>query len=295
MSSFRLAHFYPWEGIPDEFTKYPLATFAEHGNEYLTFSQHQCLRMLRDPGYENWFFEQARAYGMKVMDAHGLCFQRHDLDTDDREQREKSIEEHIAVITRLGDLGLQTYTVHVGAALYVSPPFLDLPQLRANAMHTLENILPVAEKSGVKIALENSFEPPNAPDELIWYIKQFNSPALLCCFDSGHANYMKKAGKELSKFSAYHRERAWRGDLRLEEDALGKMAPYIVTCHLHDNSGYNDDHKLPGKGTNDWQETISRLKKCPNLQSMQDETSVIRDQQTIKEMCEIFDDLLARY
>ncbi len=292
MSSLRLAHFYPWEGIPEEFIKYPLAAFAEHGNEYLTFTQHQCIRVLTNPGYENWFFALARDYGMKVMDAHGLCFGIHDLDTDEREHREQSIKDHIAVITRLGDLGLQTYTVHVGAALYVAPPFLDLPQLRVNALHTLENILPAAEKSGVKIALENSFEPPNAPDELLWYIEQFNSPALLCCFDSGHANYMKKEGKELSKFSAYHRDRAWRGNLQLEDKALDKMAPYIVTCHLHDNSGYNDDHALPGKGTIDWKELISCLKKCPNIQSLQDETSVLRDRQTIKEMCEIFAGLM---
>jgi len=292
MSSLRLAHFYPWEGIPGEFIKYPLAAFAEHGAECLTFTQHQCLRMLRHPGYENWFFEQAQAYGIKVMDAHGLCFQIYDLDTDDREQREKSIKDHIDVITRLSDLGLRTYTVHIGAALYVFPPFLDLPQLRANALHSLENILPVAEKCGMKIALENSFEPPNAPDELLWYIEQFNSPALLCCFDSGHANYMKKGSKDLSKFSAYHRDSAWRGDLRLEDKALDKMAPYIVTCHLHDNSGYNDDHVLPGKGTIDWKELISGLKKCPNIQSMQNETSVLRDRQTVKQMCEIFSELM---
>jgi sugar phosphate isomerase/epimerase len=288
MSSLRLAHFYPWQSIPDEFVCHPLQAFAEHGTEHLTFSDPQCLQMLKRPDYAKWFFKQAGAYGMKVMDVHGLCFQHYDLDTDDRELREKSIKDHISVITQLSDLGVRTYTVHIGAALYVYPPFLDLPRLRANALHTLENILPVAERVGMKIALENSFEPPNAPDEVIWYIEQFKSPALLCCFDSGHANYMKKEGKELSKFKPYHLETTWRGNIRLEDDALGKLAPYIVTCHLHDNSGYFDDHALPGKGTTDWKDTISRLKKCPNIQSMQDETSVIRDRQTVKEMCTIF-------
>ncbi len=292
MCSLRLAHFYPWQTIPDEFICHPLRAFAEHGTEYLTFSDPQCLCMLERPGYANWFFDQAHAYGLQIMDAHGLCFRHYDLDTDERELRAKSITEHIEVITHLADLGVKTYTVHIGAALYVYPPHLDLPQLRANAMQTLEKILPVAEKCGMKIALENSFEPPNAPDELVWYFQQFSSPNLLCCFDSGHANYMKKEGKDMSKFHPYHLETSWRGNLRLEEDALGKLAPYIVTCHLHDNSGYNDDHALPGKGTTDWKDTIRRLKQCPNMQSLQDETNVLRDRQTVREMCEVFVQLM---
>ena len=292
MKSVRLAHFYPWQGIPDEFVKYPLQAFAEHETKYLTFSDPQCLRMLERPGYETWFRDLALEYGLEIYDAHGLCFRHYDLNTDDRELRERSIKDHIAIIGRLADIGVTTYTVHIGAALYVYPPCLDLPRLRSNAMHTLENILPTAEKRGMTIAMENSFEPPNAPDEILWFLQQFKSPNLLCCFDSGHANYMKKEGKDLSKFNPYHFKTTWRGDLRLEEDALGKLSPYIVTCHLHDNSGYGDDHALPGTGTTNWQDIITRLRQCPNLQSMQDEAGVLRHNLSVQEMCQIFNKLI---
>ena len=52
------------------------------------------------------------------------------------------------------------------------------------------------------------------------------------------------------------------------------MAPYIVTCHLHDNNGYNDAHTLPGTGTINWDKLMDDLyTKCPLLQSIQNESS----------------------
>jgi len=288
----RLTHFYPWHGMPDEFIGAALSLFAEHGARYLTFTDQQCPLMLSQPDYEKQISARAAEYGLSFSDAHGLCFRLYDLNTDDAELRARSIRDHIQVIERLAAIGVKTYTVHIGAALHQFPPMLELPVLRENALRTLEGILPTAEKNDMVIALENSFEPPNAPDELLWYLQQFSSKHLLLCFDSGHENYMSRQGKDLSRFSEYHVHTAWKGDLRLEDDALGKMAPYIVTAHLHDNSGYNDDHFLPGKGTINWSKIMGRLKKCPRLQSLQNESSVIRDKLSIAEMCESFDQIM---
>lgn len=285
MSSLRLTHFYPWHQIPEEFHEAPLRAFAEQGARCLTFTDPQCLLMQSDPDYERRFSRLASACGLEITDAHGLAFTHYDLNTDDPELRERSIQAHCATMARLAAIGVKTYTVHVGAALYVSPPKLELAALRPNAIITLERILPAAEKCGIIIAIENSFEPTNSPDEILGYLDRFRSPLLGCCFDVGHANFMRKAGKDLSRFSAYHIEQAWRGNLRLEEDALGKLAPEIVTCHMHDNSGYHDDHALPGDGTIDWPHLMAGLKACPRLQSLQDESSVLKYRLTVSAMC----------
>lgn len=291
MSSLRFTHFYPWHQIPEEFIDAPLRAFAEHGARCLTFTDPQCLMMQQDPDYEQRFCRKAQEYGLAITDAHGLSFTHYDLNTDNSTLRTQSIQAHNTTIARLAAIGVRTYTVHIGAALYVYPPHLDIPQLRQNAMITLQAILPAAEKCNIILALENSFEPTNAPDEILWYIDQCRSPLVRCCFDSGHANYMDSPGKDLTRFSAYHVENSWRNQLRLEEDTLGKLAPYIVTCHLHDNSGYGDDHALPGHGTINWPRLLARLKTCPLLQSLQNESSVLKHRLTVRDMCAAFDQL----
>lgn len=291
MSPLRLTHFYPWHQIPEEFHEAPLQTFAEQGADTLTFTDPQCLLMQSDPDYERRFSRLARACGLDITDAHGLAFTHYDLNTDDPELREHSIRAHCDTIARLAAIGVKTYTVHVGAALYVGPPKLDLPVLRRNALITLEKILPAAEKNGLVIAIENSFEATNTPNEILAYLQHFRTPLLGCCFDAGHANYMQKQGKDLSRFSAYHVEQAWRGQLQLEDNALDKLAPAIVTCHLHDNSGYHDGHALPGTGTIDWPQLMSRLKTCPRLQSLQLEVNVVKYRLTVSTMCAALDRL----
>ena len=60
-------------------------------------------------------------------------------------------------------------------------------------------------------------------------------------------------------------------------DALEKLSPYIVTCHLHDNDGYSDGHQLPGRGTANWDKIVAGIKKCPNLRSIQSEVVITPD------------------
>ena len=149
--------------------------------------------------------------------------------------------------------------------------------------------------------MENSFEPVNAPGELLYYINYFSSPYVKCCYDSGHANIMGKyfyhadnsrTEKDPAKYKPTFHEIVWFEGLKLEEDTLGLLAPHVVTCHLHDNDGYGDNHTLPGcpgRGTINWKRILKQLFACPNLKSIQNESNFATNHVIAREVVRIFD------
>ena len=51
----------------------------------------------------------------------------------------------------------------------------------------------------------------------------------------------------------------------------------MVTCHLHDNDGFSDQHMPPGIGIEKWDILAENLfNKAPRLISIQSEASVFR-------------------
>ena len=49
------------------------------------------------------------------------------------------------------------------------------------------------------------------------------------------------------------------------------MRDGIVTCHIHDNNGYNDLHGMPFDGTIDWTTLMEKLRSCPRMIEFQTE------------------------
>ncbi|MBO7092218.1 MAG: TIM barrel protein, partial [Victivallales bacterium] len=70
-----------------------------------------------------------------------------------------------------------------------------LEQWRSYIDDALEAVLPVAERCGVIVALENIWTEIASPEELNGFVKRFSSPWLGLCFDAGHANVMSASGK----------------------------------------------------------------------------------------------------
>jgi sugar phosphate isomerase/epimerase len=65
-----------------------------------------------------------------------------------------------------------------------------------------------------------------------------DAPALGICMDVGHARLM--------------------GDV---VDAIETCSGHLITTHLHDNRGRNDDHLVPGKGVIDWDAAVLAFQK----------------------------------
>ncbi|MBO4305074.1 MAG: sugar phosphate isomerase/epimerase [Lentisphaeria bacterium] len=270
----RVSHFYVWSRMPKKMIPELMSEFAWNGIGYFALTGPDCKEMLKDPDFSTLLPWYASQCGLSFADVHAPYGMNFDLDLLEPLRRKEMIQEHTYLLERLGNYGVRTYTLHVGAVPWcATPPAVGMEELRKNALDSLEKLLPVAEKSGIVLCVENAFEPVDSADEVLFYIRHFNHPNLRCCFDSGHANIMRKTGKDLSKYKKEFKEIVWRGDLRLTDGEFDKMAPYIAACHLHDNDGYSDAHLLPGKGTIDWDLLMENLStKCPLLEGIQDES-----------------------
>lgn len=291
MKEIPLSHFFPWKKINDDFVTNILCEFADNGAESVVLTDEWGKRLVKEPGFYTTLLGWLRESGMKIFECHGLWSIAYDLNVTDRPRRRAMIEEHKLCMEYAADLGCRTYVMHIGAFdCYYKDTTLE--EMRRLAVESLEKLIPAAEKLGIIIAIENSFEPSNTPDEVLYFLNYFNTPVLGCCFDTGHANIMAKTpGKDPAKYASYMNV-CWKNGVVEEADAFGKLAPHIVTCHLHDNDGYGDAHNLPGTGTIDWKTLIPALKNCPRIVSMQNETSAGAYHVSIAKLCRTFDELM---
>ena len=100
-------------------------------------------------------------------------------------------------------------------------------------MKRYEKAVNIAEKYGVKLALENSVY----AEHLRYLLDNIKSPYLGFCYDSGHENAFAP-----------------------QENFLSSYGDRLFAMHLHDNCGNGkDEHKLPFEGTIDWTKTVKAL------------------------------------
>ena len=140
------------------------------------------------------------------------------------------------------------------------------------------------------IALENQWTPLNHSRQLLRILDHFRSPNLGLCYDSGHGNLTEKGAQFPGQTCV---PSLWNNlgiPVEWEENLIEKFSPRMVNCHLHDNNGIIDEHKLPGQGTVDWQRIKAVLRRSPNLQSIQNECS--SKGLSIAQFCGSFRDLL---
>ena len=167
----------------------------------------------------------------------------------------------------------------------------DFAALHDALCRTLDELLPYAEKCGVRIALENVFGRTDGPDQLTAVFRQYDTPVLGGCLDTGHANVLEAApGKTSEQMNAYIRDTIWLGDVKFYPGSVADaLAPYVITAHIHDNRGTDDEHLMPGEGTIDWPRLLNCLReKCPRLAFVQNEAGWRRHGVTAAENVGLF-------
>ena len=286
-----LTHCFGWtKGSRDE-QKNWMREFAENGAEHLVLTNGLLAEAAKDPAYLMEFAKDMKEFGLDFVDSHALWGTWSDPGIPVAEWREIMLLRHRMAFRFCQHYGVHTMTFHTGNTFNsIYGKDLTLDDYCNALIRSLEILLPEAEKCGVVIALENIWTPLNHSRQLLRVMEHFRSPNLGLCYDSGHANLMEKGPLFLDRTCV---PGIWN-DLGIpvewEENLIEKMSPWLVNCHLHDNNGIIDEHKLPGQGTVDWQRIKSVLRKSPRLQCIQNECSA--QGTSIEQRCRTYRELL---
>jgi sugar phosphate isomerase/epimerase len=136
---------------------------------------------------------------------------------------------------RLGDLGARFLVLHLGLPQGQPGP----ANSRDAARRTLEDLEPTAASRGMRLAVEVIPNELSSAESLVRLIEdELELPSIGICLDFGHAFI--------------------GGDL---VDAVETASGHIVTTHVHDNGGTEDDHLAPFDGAIDWPAALTAVRK----------------------------------
>ncbi len=154
----------------------------------------------------------------------------------DEPRRRAAMDETLATLDVAAAVKYSALVVHCGVPEpYAGPGDNHL----ASLARSLEELSPVAQRYGVRLAVEvipNALSTPSALVDLIE--SDIDAAGLGICMDVGHARLM--------------------GDV---VEAIETCSGHLITTHLHDNRGRNDDHLVPGKGVIDWDGSVLAFQK----------------------------------
>ena len=154
----------------------------------------------------------------------------------DEPRRKQAVDETRAVLEVAAVLPYQVLVLHAGVP---DPHGKPADNHLASMVRSLEDLSPVAERVGVRMAVEvipNALSTASALVELLE--SDLEATGLGLCMDVGHARLM--------------------GDV---VDAIENSAGHLITTHLHDNRGRADDHLVPGQGVIDWDAALLAFQK----------------------------------
>jgi sugar phosphate isomerase/epimerase len=154
----------------------------------------------------------------------------------DSARRQAAVREAELAIGVIRRIPAKFLVVHLGAPAAYSRP---ADNNRAAASRSIEEICKLAEPLGARIAMEvipNDLS--SAPSLISMIERDLEGSPVGICLDFGHAHLM--------------------GDVA---DAIELAAEHLVTTHVHDNRGREDDHLVPYQGTIDWPAALVNMLK----------------------------------
>lgn len=178
-----------------------------------------------DPDYAA-FPTYAKTLGLKIESVHAP-YQNANAIWKDNLDGTAYTEQILSCIRDCHIHGIPTLVMHPTSG----KPNLS-PDVLAPGIDRFKRIGEFAEQMGINVALENMEDP--AVLQCIFPV--VDTGRLGFCFDSGHWN-------------------AYTPEL----DLLTMYGDRLLTLHLHDNDGEEDQHALPGTGTIVWKSLMEKL------------------------------------
>ena len=181
------------------------------------------------------------------------------LASADEGRRKVAVEETLATLDVAAAVPYSVLVLHCGVPV---PHATADDNHRGSLLRSLEALTPVAAQYGVQLAIEVIPNELSTPSALVDVIESdIDATVLGICMDVGHARIM--------------------GDV---VEAIETCSGHVITTHLHDNRGRNDDHLVPGKGVIDWEATTLALQKVGYDGVWMFELAVAAERRVILEM-----------
>lgn len=271
-----------WKKLDERDRATAMREFAANGATHLVLTDTLLKMMGGDYLLAGVLRRQAAEAGVDFVDAHAPFHDFGDLFIPERRDWEVMIARQKLNLRLVNEMGVDTCTFHPGSGCY---PEHTVDEHRAAFFRSLDELLPVAEKLGIVICLENGLTPLNSAEALVSYMRKYDSPYLGVCFDTGHAN-VKEQGEFQADSAVPQVWEKYGMTVKWEKNIAETLRPYIVSCHIHDNHGVRDDHDLPGRGNIDWERIVKVLSEAPRLKNIQSEVLTARKNIPIRTVCE---------
>ncbi len=161
----------------------------------------------------------ARAAGLPVDNIHAPFRACNDLWSDSRDAVAAVIDSYVLALDFCRRHAIRVLVIHVSKGTDPPPP-------TQSGLDALLKLVRRAEELGLVVAVENTRSPLHCD----FVLSGIESRHLGLCYDSSHDFISGDSPCRL----------------------LAKWGGRLVTTHLSDNDGINDDHFLPGDGRVDW-------------------------------------------
>jgi sugar phosphate isomerase/epimerase len=159
------------------------------------------------------------------------------LASTDAAVRAKAVAEAEAALHIARRLPFGVLVAHIGLPRSQHPTAAD--NSRDAARRSLDTLVTAAEPLGVQVAIEVIPNELSRAGSLVHFVDTaFEASGIGICLDFGHAHM--------------------DGDL---VEAIETVSEHLVTTHVHDNRGRNDDHLVPFDGTIDWPGALTAIQK----------------------------------
>lgn len=281
-----VTYYLDYSFYPERVRKSYLREAAVNGMKHVVLNERMVGQIMRDPAFAEVLQQEVAGAGLSFLDSHAPFGPAIDMNSPFEDEHRLLVLRHKLHLNIARLMDVDTMTIHVGND-YRFPEF-PLEKHVERIFRMLDAILPEAEACKVTVCIENIWLQTNTPEMLIRFKEKFPSEYLGFCFDSGHANIMNN-GRHHSGSRAHDGWQAMGKAMPDWDDRiLEKMLPYIVTCHLHDNMGAQDEHNLPGRGNVDWDHISKVLPSAPNIKLLQSEVIPLRNSVALKELSEKF-------
>ncbi|MBP5639641.1 MAG: sugar phosphate isomerase/epimerase [Victivallales bacterium] len=257
-----------------------VANLASYGVRRVMLDASQLMKAADDLAYLHAMQNALKNNGLVVYDAHAPHGPHDSFGFPAPEAEHLCLEKAHKAMVVAAELGAKTVTFHVDRTRRVGNMVdefgvfekVELEKARSRILHQLEIVLPEAQRLGLMIALENLFLPSSTAEFLASIMRGMPHPNLGLNYDSGHALLLERQPGKKSEDIAEWIRIGWDDDCVIfQDDQLDAMLPYVITCHIHDNRGKDDEHLLPGQGIADWKRIVERLCLAPRLLSIQSE------------------------